>query len=360
MSRSLHIFILTPTAFPYTTGNASTVERWRRSLAKLGHNVQVLATENLDLFGLQQMLSQNKPDVIHLHHAYRTGELFLKLKKEWEKNQWGLVVSPGGTDIYLDINKRDRHHIITQIFEMANAIIAQSKEMRRCLKESYRGLEHKIFMIPKSFFWMGEEEFDLRAVCNCDPENVLFFHPGGIRPVKGNLQALRLLAKVYTLRPSIRAVFAGPPLDQDYAAGFEKEINLHKNFARWIPSIPFPAMRSAYHGADIVLNFSSSEGISNVLLEAKASGKPILASDIPGNRWVIMGEQKASPAGLLFDPHSQKHFIEQALRLIDDRELRNRLGQEGRNQADHLPKPDEEAEMILRVYKKVLKESLRS
>ena len=356
MSRSLRILILTPTAFPFETGNASTVERWRRSLAKQGHDVQVLATEHSDIVQLKKKLSNFRPEMIHLHHAYRTGVLFLKLKKEWEKNRWGLVVSPGGTDLYLDINTKDRHRIITQIFEIANAMIAQSEEMRQRITDSYQGLKHKIFMIPKSFAWMGDEEFDLRKVSNCGMENILFFFPGGIRPVKGNLEALKLLQKVYTLRPVIRVVFAGPPLDQDYAVRFEKEINGLQHFARWLPSVPFQAMRSAYQGADVVLNFSSSEGISNVLLEAKASGKPILASDIPGNHSLVSGDEQASPAGLLFDLHSQEHFIEQALRLIDDEELRKRLGQEGKTQADQLPGPDEEALGLLRVYEKVLKE----
>lgn len=212
-------------------------------------------------------------------------------------------------------------------------------------------------MIPKSFCWMGKEEFDLRKASNCGSEDILFFFPAGIRPVKGNLEALLLLQKVYSLRPSLRAVFAGPALDKDYSNKFEQEIKRLHVFARWLPPIPFEAIRAAYRGADVILNFSYSEGISNTLLEAKASGKPILASDILGNRLPVLGDQKGLPAGLLFDLHSPEHFVHQALRLIDDHELRKVLGRNGKEQAARLPGPEQEAVGLLGVYKNVLLES---
>jgi glycosyltransferase involved in cell wall biosynthesis len=284
--------------------------------------------------------------------------LLVELHKEWSNNGWELVVSPGGTDIHVDTIVEDRRRIITQVFEMAKAVIAQSDEMMRRIVESYPGLQDRITMIPKSFCWMGEEEFDLRRASNCSSEDILFFFPAGIRPVKGNLEALKLLERIYPMRPSIRAVYAGPALDKDYAARFEQEVERLHAFARWLPPIHFQAMRSAYRGADVILNFSFSEGISNVLLEAKAVGKPILASNIPGNRWPVLGDQKDSPAGLLFDLHSPEHFIQQAVRLIDDRELRKKLGQRGKTQASRLPRPKEEARGLLRVYEKVLNKHL--
>ena len=154
------------------------------------------------------------------------------------------------------------------------------------------------------------------------------------------------------MRPSIRAVFAGPALDKEYAARFEQEVERLHPFARWLPPIPLQAMRSAYQGADVILNGSFSEGLSNVLLEAKAAGKPILASNIPANRWPVLGDQNDLPAGLLFDLHSPEHFLRQALRLVDDRELRKKLGQAGKDHAARLPGPEEEARGLIRVYEK--------
>jgi glycosyltransferase involved in cell wall biosynthesis len=117
-------------------------------------------------------------------------------------------------------------------------------------------------------------------------------------------------------------------------------------------------MHSAYQSADVILNSSFSEGLSNILLEAKASGKPILASNIPANRRPVLGDQGDLPAGLLYDLHSPEDFLKQALRLVDDPDLRKKLGQAGKNQADRLPTPDEEAIGLIRVYEKALDKSL--
>ncbi len=348
--------MLTPTAFPFTTGNASTTERWRRFLIRQGHHIQILAIENLNPLELKQRLSHFKPEIIHLHHAYRTGESFLKSNTEWSDHGRGLVVSPGGTDIYLDNEMGDRRKIIAQVFEKAKAIIVQSDEMLQRIAESYPGIQGKVILIPKSVCWMGEEEFDLRRASDCGPEEILFFFPAGIRPVKGNLEALTLLDRIHRLRPMARAVFAGPAIDKPYSERFGREIERHRSFARWLPAIPFEAMRSAYKGADVVLNFSFSEGVSNVLLEAKAAGKPILASDIPGNRWLVLGDGEDLPAGLLFDPHSREDFIQQALRLIDESDLREKLGQGGKDPSAKFPTPEEEARCLAQVYRKILEE----
>jgi glycosyltransferase involved in cell wall biosynthesis len=318
----------------------------------------VLATENLEISALQQLVSHSQPDLIHVHHAFRTGQLLFGPSIESMINRRTLVVSPGGTDIHLDTREEDRRKIITQVFEKAKAIIAQSEEMMERIVESYPGLQDRIIIIPKSFCWMGEEEFNLRGAVDCGPQDILFFLPAGIRPVKGNLEVLHLLERVHSLRPSIRAVFAGPVLEKDYGGRFEQEVKRLQVFARWLPPIPPQAMHSAYQSADVILNSSFSEGLSNILLEAKASGKPILASNIPANRRPVLGDQKDLPAGLLFDLHFPEDFLQQALRLVDDRELRKKLGQAGIDQTTRLPGPEQEARGLIRVYEKALDRSL--
>ena len=328
MNPFLRILIMTPTAFPSTTGNAMTVERWRRSLVKQGHAVRVLATEELDVSALQQRVSHLQPDLIHVHHAFRTGQFLFDPSVETVINGRPLIVSPGGTDIHLDTKTDSRRSIITRIFEKAKAIIAQSEEMTQRIIECCPGIQERIVVVPKSICWMGEGEFSLRKAGDYGPEDILFFLPAGMRPVKGNLEVLLLLERVFTHRPSVRAVFAGSALDKEYSARFEQEVGRLRPFTRWLPPIPPQAMRSAYQGADVILNGSLSEGLSNVLLEAKAAGKPILASNIPANRWPALGDPGDLPAGLLYDLHSPEHFLRQALRLVDDRELRKKLSQE--------------------------------
>jgi len=159
---------------------------------------------------------------------------------------------------------------------------------------------------------------------------------------------------VHQARPRISAVFAGPALDAPYTERFTAMIARHSAFARWIPQIPPTAMHAAYRSADVVLNASFSEGLSNSLLEAIAAGRPILASDIAGNRWPVLGNPGHPPCGDLFDLQDPDDFMQKAIRLVDDEKRRRDFAEACLLRAEHLPRPEEEAAGLDRIYRRVL------
>jgi len=348
------LLILTPTALPAVTGNAMTAERWRRSLVGMGLEVRVIATEGCGAKDLARDIERFRPDILHVHNAYRAGELLLDEVLAGFLTRLPLVVSPSGTDMNIESRVLGRREIVGRVLHRAGAIIVQSEEGRARLREIIPGRMDRVFFVPKAFVWLGEETQDLRACCDAPPGGVLFFMPAGIRPVKGNLECLRALDRVHRLRPQVRAVFAGPPLDGAYAERFRGDVKRMQAFARWIPPIAPAAMRSAYGTADVVLNGSLSEGLSNVLIEGKAAGKPLFASDIPGNRWPVLGDPGDPPMGLLFDPSDPADFMDKALRLIDDASLRRTLGEAGAAYARRMPGPCEEARALVAVYEQAM------
>ncbi len=347
----MRVLILTPTALPSITGNAVTAERWRRSLDRKGIRAKVLAIQDKDVPDLLRELEPFGPSLIHVHHAFRAGSLLLGPRTISLLKHIPLVVSPGGTDINLDLEMDDRKETVRQVYRMARFIIVQSDETLKRVEDLFPHLRDRLVLVPKSFHWLGEDVFDLRSAAGFDPHDVLFFLPAGIRPVKGNLECLTAFERVHAARPRARVVFAGPALDRDYAGRFEKKVRESRSFARWIPSVPPSAMRSAYNASDIVLNASSSEGLSNAMLEAIACGRPVLASDIPGNWWPVLGKNGDSPAGRLFDRDDPDDFKRKALSLIDDKELRKAFGQAGVQRALRWPTPEAEAEGLIRVYR---------
>jgi glycosyltransferase involved in cell wall biosynthesis len=340
--------IFTPTAFPAVTGNAMTAERWRRALSSLGLYARVVATDGLGAADLRREIDRARPDLLHVHHAFRAGGLLLDRSLSEAVSGLPFVVSPSGTDLNVDFHETEKKGVIERVLRRADAVVAQSAEGMQRLRDILPGILERVFHIPKAVAWLGEEPCDLRTSAG-----VLFFMPAGVRPVKGNLECLLGLEKVFGLRPAVRAVFAGPPLDGAYADRFKREVERLRAFARWIPAIPPAAMRSAYDSADVVVNGSRSEGLSNVILEARAAGKPILASDVPGNRWPVVGNPGDPPAGILFDPSDPGDFARKALRLADDEALRRSLGGAG---ARHRSDPAEEARALAAVYETAARE----
>jgi len=331
------------------TGNAITAERWRRSLVSKGLDVRVLSAGQASTASLHEEIGRFRPHLFHGHHALHSGRLLLHPDVRAIYGDIPFVVSPAGTDINGALEDREQRKTVFRVCRFSRAIIAQGEGTLVRVKELLPDLAEKVAQVPKAFMWLGDTDYDLRAACGWAREDFVFFMPAGIRPVKGNLECVRALEALHALRPKIRAVFAGPALEADYARRFEAEVKRLRAFACWIPEIPPTAMRSAYGGADVVLNHSSAEGLSNVLLEAVASGRPILASDIRGNRWTVLGEN-GGPCGCLFRPGDAGDFVRQALRLVDDEPFRKGLVRAGLAMAGRWPDPGAEAERLNEIY----------
>jgi glycosyltransferase involved in cell wall biosynthesis len=350
LNSALRVIILTPTALPSIAGNAITAERWRQSLSQKGAVVKVIETQHLDAGSLVDILDRFRPHVVHAHHVSRAGVFLLDPLISEKYGDLPLVVSPAGTDIDLYTMKESEKEKVGKICHKACYIIVQSLETIRLLREFLPEIQERITYVPKAFLWLGGESYDLRTVAGCREGDILFFMPAGIRPVKGNLECLSVMAKVHDASPKIRVIFTGPALDAEYTVRFEEEINRLQSFAKWILQIPPEAMRAAYEGADVVLNYSRSEGLSNALLEAMATGRPVLASDIPGNRWLIHDEKGIGPCGCLFSPHDHKDFVRKALQLVNDAALRESLTATGRLRAAQWPNCSDEAQALIGIY----------
>ena len=81
-----------------------------------------------------------------------------------------------------------------------------------------------------------------------------------------------------------------------------------------------------YRACHCFVNSSLYEGMPNVVLEAMASGLPVIASRVPGNEELVVDGEN----GYLCDLQSPGQFIEAMQRLIDDPALGFRLGAAGR------------------------------
>ncbi len=77
--------------------------------------------------------------------------------------------------------------------------------------------------------------------------------------------------------------------------------------------------------SDVLVLPSLGEGRPNVVLEAFAAGRVVVASDIEGNRELIGQDER----GLLFPP-GDAHALAHRLRRLESVDLRDRLGRAGR------------------------------
>ena len=85
---------------------------------------------------------------------------------------------------------------------------------------------------------------------------------------------------------------------------------------------PQTEMASIYRDADILVLTSDREGTPNVVLEAMASGLPVVATRVGGIPQVVEDER----SGYVANPDDEERLTTSLLKLICDRRLRIRMG----------------------------------
>lgn len=92
-------------------------------------------------------------------------------------------------------------------------------------------------------------------------------------------------------------------------------------FTSWVQNI-----QNILEGLDIVVLTSFNEGTPMSLIEAQLCGKPVVAVDVGGVRDTMI----ANKTGFLIENHNLEKFSNAVVTLIDDKDLRKRMGQAAR------------------------------
>ena len=119
------------------------------------------------------------------------------------------------------------------------------------------------------------------------------------------------------------------------AGAYEEETR--KEYEPWIQRLERQGVLQYYGLIDyvpklmakshVIVHPSYHEGLSNVLLEAAACGRPVLASDVPGCRETVRNEV----SGILFEARNTKSLVEAMEKVLTfSEETRRQMGMEGR------------------------------
>jgi glycosyltransferase involved in cell wall biosynthesis len=166
----------------------------------------------------------------------------------------------------------------------------------------------------------------IRAGWGFGPDTVIVGSVANYKPRKGLETMLRVAAKLHQQVPELRMVLIGegperPQLERMIAElGLSEVVRLHGRE---------PDARRLYGAFDMVAHASESEGLPNVLLEAAAAGRAIVATAAGGSSEVVL----AGESGLIVPVGDEDGFAREMLRLVRDPALRERLGAAARERA---------------------------
>jgi glycosyltransferase involved in cell wall biosynthesis len=141
---------------------------------------------------------------------------------------------------------------------------------------------------------------------------------------RGDQQGLvRAMRHILPRHPDARLVLAGDGTMRPRVEETVRRLGLESQ-VRLLGSVDRP--ETVYRAIEIYVQASAvREGTSNSIIEAMASGRPVVAVDLGGNREVVVDGE----TGLLVPPGDERSLAAALLALLDDPERARRLGAAG-------------------------------
>lgn len=328
--------VLAAPNYPQPRGNTVTVRRIAANLEKLG-----VQTEIVSITGENRSRNLPEADMVHGFHAYYFHQFLQQLDQKPER----YIISMTGTDLNADLFNPEKRPGVLSTLEGAEAIHVFDEAAKTTVLQEAPQFDGKVFAIAQ-----GTSEFSSahRSQLEKETGTFLFVLPAGIRKVKNIPFAIHALSKLHKEFPNLRLWLAGPVLEQAEADMVLALVEQNSDWLRYIGEIPHAEMGAIFENADVVLNTSHSEGQPAAILEAMGYGKPVLVSNVPGNKGMV----ENGKTGYLYN--DQKQFLDYAAELINNNEARQQIGLQAKQYAADHHSPSFEAEALLKIYTSIM------
>ncbi len=230
---------------------------------------------------MRQLTKERRPDFIIGHYAFPDGYAAVKLGK---KLGIPVLVKARGSDINLFTRSWLRRRLTLWTLRKAQQVVAVSQALKD--KMISLGIDgDKVAVVRNGLDGTRFRKMDkseCRAKLELEQEPYTFLFIGYLRDIKGVLCMLQAFRAIPVMeRMKARLVIIGEGELQDEVAlrikrfGMSGQVRLH-------PPVPHSEVPEWMGACDCLLLPSLMEGYPNVLVEALASNRPVIASRVGG------------------------------------------------------------------------------
>ncbi len=239
-----------------------------------------------------------------------------------------------------------------QMAHDATLIVTISNYSVEKIQRHYGIESQKIRIVPNGVdvekFKLTENLGELRHQFGLGNGPIVLF-VGSLIPRKGLPYLVEAAKKIVKEQNNITFLIVGEgPLKQQITASLE-DANLTGNF-KFLGTLKEDALNAVYNCTDVFVLPSIQEGQGIVLLEAQASGKPVVAFDIGGVNEAVRNNE----TGLLVKRGNTDELVAALLRFLSDETLREKMGANGRKFVRENFTWDICAQKMLKVYREAL------
>lgn len=286
---------------------------------------------------VKKLIRSYRPDIVHTHAA-KPGAVG-RLAAASEKVP-AIVHTFHGHVFHSYFNSaKTKFFINTERFlaKRSHAIVAISDQQRKELVMDFRiASSEKFRVIPLGFdldrFQTNQDEKKrrFRTEFNLAEDEIAIGIIGRLVPVKNHYLFLKAVKHVFDhTSKKVKAFIIGDGETRKDLENVATEVGIRfstENSAEHLHPLVFTSWRSDVDvinaGLDIICLTSYNEGTPVSLIEAQAANKPIVSTRVGGIADVVAEGETA----LLSDVHDTEKFSGDLLMLVEDDELRKRLG----------------------------------
>ncbi len=175
---------------------------------------------------------------------------------------------------------------------------------------------------------------------------------GNFDPVKGQHYLLEAVPRIRQEYPRAKFLFVGEALKNRH--GYWGELRRRADALGFAAEVVFAGRREdmpeVYGAIDIYVHPSESEACPMAVMEASASGVPVVATDVGGTRELV----EEGVTGLLIEPRNPAQIADSVIRVLADPGLARRIGTAGAERMRRYFSLDHCVEAHVRLYESVL------
>ena len=297
-------------------------------------------------------LDKNKNfDILHQFHLISLGGASILAKKSLDTP---LVTSLMGFDTYDPIDPVPKifNPYIALIMNNSDVVTSPSADLVGYAKK--QGLKRDAIVIPHGValneFYPDNNSNKIRKNFGILDDEIMVLSLQRLHKLKGVEYVINAIPAINEKSSNVKFVIVGTGPEKERLEGLVKKLNIEDKVI-FTGFVSHGEKLSLFSSCDIFAFHSNYESFGIVLVEAMASGKPVISTDV-GAIPEIVDDGKT---GIIVPPGDSKALAEAILRLVRDRDLRMKMGMEGRKKAER----EYDWDRIVERYEKIY-ESLRN
>lgn len=296
-----------------------------RSRALETSSLEVLSFVPSALKKALSTLKKNPPNLVHAYFGLPAGAIAYVLSK---MKNLPYIISFRGRDVHggKPLEAEGIGGILRMtskpVWRNATALVANSEGLKQIALKVLP--EAQIDVIPNG---IDTDRFKPSQAQSSTHVRLLF--SGRLEPYKGLsdlIQALDIVRK--KISTPFHLTIVGDGSLRDELPRQTQTLQLQDYITFWGQTSP-EQMPDIYQASDILVLPSHVEGMSNVILEAMATGLPTVATQIAGSEELVLPNR----TGLLVPPSAPQELAQALTQLICENDFRKKLGQQACKEA---------------------------